>query len=521
MAIGDAPGSIDLINNLDADNPLYLWFNDNTGLAIVKESDFGQRSLPNVKDAFYVVSREESHRGLHPGGSGSNKSQPAAFDAKTNNNPNNFNKKVNINNNNKSVNRGPNPNLTCTNSRLIGHTVGRCYEIIGYPAGFKRIKVVLKPTWSKFEMFNITLGWIIDSGANQHMTDSTKDMFNIVNISNLMLTVGHPNGSLAKITAIGSLRLTSGIVLFDVLVIPKYSISLLFVNKMINSKFFVGVDEHKCYIQDLSLGKIIGTGSESGGLYLFDTYKFGKCINASSNSVFVCHVSNELWHCRLGHHADQVLSILGTKLGFSKNNQRSACDICHKAKQTREPFPLSDHKSKFVDDMVHCDVWGSLQGCLKVPMMKRGDTSNKDGNIAVTSDDYNNIVEDEVADIETQIEENVTSEGNGQTNQNGEGPSNVLGTSPVLRRSTRQKVMPIKYNDYVVSSHAKYGLEKYVSYANLFRRNFCFSTTLNKSIEPKSFQEASQNPKWIEAMNLEMEALHKNNTYILTDLPPG
>ncbi|GKE48524.1 hypothetical protein Tco_1479782, partial [Tanacetum coccineum] len=69
-------------------------------------------------------------------------------------------------------------------------------------------------------------------------------------------------------------------------------------------------------------------------------------------------------------------------------------------------------------------------------MMKRGDTSNEDGNIGVTSDDYNNIVEDEVADIETQIVENVTSEGNGQTNQNGEGPSNVLGTSPVLRRST-------------------------------------------------------------------------------------
>ncbi|GKA03003.1 ribonuclease H-like domain-containing protein [Tanacetum coccineum] len=46
-----------------------------------------------------------------------------------------------------------------------------------------------------------------------------------------------------------------------------------------------------------------------------------------------------------------------------------------------------------------------------------------------------------------------------------------------------------------------------------------FSTTLNKSIEPKTFYEASQNPKWIKAMNLKMEALHRNNTYILADLP--
>ncbi|GKF01508.1 ribonuclease H-like domain-containing protein [Tanacetum coccineum] len=155
------------------------------------------------------------------------------------------------------------------------------------------------------------------------------------------------------------------------------------------------------------------------------------------------------------------------------------------------------------------------------PYDEEGDTSNEDGNIGVTSDDYGNIVEDEVVDVAIQIEENVTSEGNGQINQNGEGPSNVLGTSPVLRRSIRQKVMPIKFNDYVVNSHVKCGLEKYVSYVNLSKRYFCFSTTLNKSVKPKTFHEASQNPKWIEAMNLEMEALHINNTYILADLPPG
>ncbi|GJT75033.1 ribonuclease H-like domain-containing protein [Tanacetum coccineum] len=386
-----------------------------------------------------------------------------------------------------------------------------------------------------------------------------------------MLAVGHPNGTLAKITTIESLRLTSGIVLFNVLVILEYSVSLLSVNKMIkDSKFFVGFDEHKCYIQDLNLGKIMGTGSESGGLYL------------------------------LGHPADQVLSISGTKLGFSKNNQRFPCDICHKAKQTRKPFPLSDHKSKLVGDMVHCDVWGPYRviskdgfrffltivhdfsravwvyllkskaevreyvesfikliftqfgkkikiengiterkhrhllnvarslmlpssvlsgvspyflvygkdpglshvrsfGCLRYSTIlnnndqfgARGGHSNEDGNIRVISDDYDNIVEDEVADVATQIEENVTSEGNGQINQNGEGPSNVLETLHVLRRSTRQKVMPIKFNDYVVRSHVKYGLEKYVSYANLSRMNFCFSTTLNKSIEPKTFNEDS------------------------------
>nr|GEY47268.1 hypothetical protein [Tanacetum cinerariifolium] len=169
------------------------------------------------------------------------------------------------------------------------------------------------------------------------MTDSTKDMFNAVDISSLILTIGHPNGTLAKITAIGSLKLTRGIVLFDICDIPEYNVSL-------------------------------GTGSESGGLYLFDTYKFGECINAISNFMFVCHVSSELWQCRLGYSGDQVLSILGTKLGFSKNNQRSSYDICHKAKKTRGPFPLSDHKSKLAGDMVHYDVWKPYRVHMHAPL---------------------------------------------------------------------------------------------------------------------------------------------------------
>nr|GEV06862.1 ribonuclease H-like domain-containing protein [Tanacetum cinerariifolium] len=78
-------------------------------------------------------------------------------------------------------------------------------------------------------MYNVTLGWIIESGANQHMSDSTKDMFNVVDISSLMLTVSHSNDTLAKITAIG-------------------------------------FESRQNY----------GIGSESGGLYFFDINKIGK-----------------------------------------------------------------------------------------------------------------------------------------------------------------------------------------------------------------------------------------------------
>ncbi|GKD12214.1 putative RNA-directed DNA polymerase, partial [Tanacetum coccineum] len=44
---------------------------------------------------------------------------------------------------------------------------------------------------------------------------------------------------------------------------------------------------------------------------------------------------------------------------------------------------------------------------------------------------------------------------------------------------------------------------------------------LNKVIEAKTYLEAASDQRWIEAMNLEMEALNRNNTWILTELPSG
>ncbi|GJR23762.1 ribonuclease H-like domain-containing protein [Tanacetum coccineum] len=82
-----------------------------------------------------------------------------------------------------------------------------------------------------------------------------------------------------------------------------------------------------------------------------------------------------------------------------------------------------------------------------------------------------------------------------------------------LRRSSRVSVFPRNYNDFVVESKVKYGLEKFVGYANLDDENLCFVTELNKSHEPKTFLEASRYPHWADAMNKEMEALLRNDTW--------
>ncbi|GKE45464.1 hypothetical protein Tco_1472748, partial [Tanacetum coccineum] len=95
--------------------------------------------LPEVKDAYTTVSGKESHRGI-PESSGVSESKlnATSFAAKSfNNNRRSFNNNNNNTSNNNII-RVPNPNLNCKNYGKIGHTIDRCYEIVGFPAGFKR-----------------------------------------------------------------------------------------------------------------------------------------------------------------------------------------------------------------------------------------------------------------------------------------------------------------------------------------------------------------------------------------------
>lgn len=69
-------------------------------------------------------------------------------------------------------------------------------------------------------------------------------------------------------------------------------------------------------------------------------------------------MSRYTWHHRLGHPANQVLNFLSKELNINSDEVFPPCEICHKAKKTREPFPISTHKTTNVGDVVHLDVWG-------------------------------------------------------------------------------------------------------------------------------------------------------------------
>ncbi|GJY37099.1 putative RNA-directed DNA polymerase [Tanacetum coccineum] len=484
--------------------------------------------------------------------------------------------------------------------------------------------------------------------------------------------------------------------MYDVLVIPKYCVTLIFVHKLAkDNKIFVAFDESRCYFlnQDLNLKNVLGIGNQCGGLYYLD--------------------------CE-----DPVLGVLKPELKIDNTKQTEYYETCQRAKQTREPFSLSDHTSSSLGDLVHLDLWGPYKvtssegfkyfltvvddytrtvwlyliktkdeqngiaekkhrhllnvarsllfqggiplrfwtecvltatylinrlpssvlngkslfemiyntkpnlsklrvfGCLcfatvlnnhdklgsrsekcvmmgyssvkkgyrlysldkhqfiysrdvkffetvfpfkdsdlnssvsssnvfqdinhlnffdldypKIPSYENSDDPSLNSDsvdhsdsshspVSSENDDTNDIPDSGIdADISdhfyatedehvTTLEENIMSEGNEDINP----MTNSQGTQN-LRISSRQYVFPKNYNDFVVESKVKYSLEKFVSYAKLNTENLCFVTGLNKSHEPKTFSEASRYSHWTDAMNKKMEALLRNDTWDLVDLP--
>ncbi|XP_071719576.1 uncharacterized protein [Rutidosis leptorrhynchoides] len=274
--------------------------------------------LPSVNTAFSVISREESHRKSHLS---DKKSDSSAFYSNTFkpslNQPSKELKCTKCGRTNHTIDkcfevvRYPPRNMTCTKCGMTNHTVDRCFEVIGYPSNLK--KKVMK-----------LLSLLDEKGKGKNPAS------NMADVSDLNLTVGHPNGTKAKVTKIGNLRLSKQIVLQDVLVVPDYC--------------------------DLTSKKTMMTGNQYGGLYWLTGNEKG--IITDNYMINTSCLTKELWHNRLGHPTDQALNHLKESLFYQESDLNTPCDICHQAKQAREPFPLSEHISKELGELIHLDVWG-------------------------------------------------------------------------------------------------------------------------------------------------------------------
>lgn len=66
-----------------------------------------------------------------------------------------------------------------------------------------------------------------------------------------------------------------------------------------------------------------------------------------------------------------------------------------------------------------------------------------------------------------------------------------------------------------------YHMSHFVSYNNFTNAHKAFLLAISTQDEPKHFSQAAKNQNWRDAMQREITALENNDTWILTDLPPG
>ncbi|RVW35157.1 Retrovirus-related Pol polyprotein from transposon TNT 1-94 [Vitis vinifera] len=80
---------------------------------------------------------------------------------------------------------------------------------------------------------------------------------------------------------------------------------------------------------------------------------------------------------------------------------------------------------------------------------------------------------------------------------------------------------PDRYSPNIEDRRLKYPIANYVSTKTLPKPLKTFAAALSSCQVPTSVEEAMKDPRWVQAMKEEMEALLKNKTWILVNLPKG
>jgi len=62
-------------------------------------------------------------------------------------------------------------------------------------------------------------------------------------------------------------------------------------------------------------------------------------------------------------------------------------------------------------------------------------------------------------------------------------------------------------------------MDKFLSYSYLSPKHLAYANSLNTEIEPTNFHYASQDSRWITAMQTEIKALNTNKTWEFVYLP--
>nr|GEW24062.1 ribonuclease H-like domain-containing protein [Tanacetum cinerariifolium] len=199
--------------------------------------------------------------------------------------------------NRPSSNRNRRPNggssLLCEHCGFNGHTIDKCFKLIGYPADFKKRNNNSNNNQGvqNFNKRFINNNNSVGSSSTSFYDDQISKLIALIKENSMFkwqrctcqygmyyskqkgITLSHPNGTEACITKVGNMVLNENLTLYDVLVVPEYYVSLMSIHKVVrDNKLIVAFDESKCYVlpQDLRDMKVLRIGNQKDGLYYFN-----------------------------------------------------------------------------------------------------------------------------------------------------------------------------------------------------------------------------------------------------------
>ncbi|XP_074313434.1 uncharacterized protein LOC141648605 [Silene latifolia] len=475
----------------------------------IRSQQFQQDPLPSLNRAYNLVLQEERLRAVDvlP-----EVSEVAAFAMPTENPP--IDRRVLRDNE-----RGGRNKLMCSHSCICssGATAGTVH------ANAVTTDVAAHTLFSS-DRHSGRCNWIIDTGASNHVTGNLSCLQDRENIDGR--SVGLPNGQQVVSTLIGSVYVNEFLKLTHVLYVPSLKCNLMSVAQLLSANnYCFEFAKNYCLIQDHSLRTTIGAGELRDGLYWI-------CAGEKSLTVHTVFEKGDfdLWHRRLGHPSDKVTK--GDK--FAKRG-RKCLFVGYPLNQKGWKLYDLDSGTYFVSrDVLFYES--------EFPLASTHESIPQ-------SDPLLDIFEDPIFDhtpanvtdqpIDTP-EPTDTHEPTGPEGLSGTGESTgSAGTGLDTTTATDTGSVATNSGAATDSQVEELGRGHRTKFLNSRLRGFVLDTAHSPSppssspsspkspsavtagFEPPSFKEVILDSGWCDAMKTEIDALERNDTWELSDLPEG
>ncbi|PNY01136.1 hypothetical protein L195_g024424, partial [Trifolium pratense] len=419
---------------------------------------------------------------------------------------------------NASNNHGSNRSLYQVPSRNQGHFNPRanrspsCCQLCDFSGHIAKNCPQLMQSSPAANYATTNANWILDSGANHHIT---ADLNNLSLHSNYegpdSVTIG--DGSGLAISHMGSTHLSTPSTAFhlkNVLCVPKASHNLISVAKFCQqNNVYVEFHPFSFFEKDLKTGATLMCGPTSGDLYTLQP-----SLPTPPTNLHASRSTNNLWHARLGHPSPKTLhQALKTFLPSNRATQR--VHLSRHVVFVEDEFPFSLPNPQPSPPLLPQSFWHPLPNILAYPHQP----NTTETIIHTSMPPIPPIADPQISSSSPPTSSNIT-HANSTTPQSTEptlSNSNNIQHSPSPTQNSSPQTTPPLERISTSSSESLRPITRSMNNIQKPNKKYLLVTKhpLPSSHEPTCVSQAMASAEWRAAMASEFNALMQQGTWDL------